>query len=61
MMSLDGLRDLGHYWLFIEGALPGVQLTLGAMALGIAVYQTGQELGMADVPRLWLQIIATRG
>ena len=60
MMSLDGLRDLGHYWLFIEGALPGVQLTLGAMALGITVYQTGQELGMAEVPRLWLQIIATR-
>ncbi len=60
MMSLDGLRDLGHYWLFIEGALPGVQLTLGAMALGATVYQTGQELGMAEVPRLWLQIIATR-
>src|SRR5216684_4429847 len=61
MVSLDGLRDLGHYWLFIEGALPGVQLTLGAMALGATVYQTGQELGMAEVPRLWLQIIATRG
>lgn len=60
MMSLDGLRDLGHYWLFIEGALPGVQLTLGATALGITVYQTGQELGMTEVPRLWLQIIATR-
>jgi len=61
MMSLDGLRDLGHYWLFIEGALPGVQLTLGAMALGNTVYQTGQELGMAEVPRLWLQIIAIKG
>jgi ubiquinone/menaquinone biosynthesis C-methylase UbiE len=61
MMSLDGLRDLGHYWLFIEGALPGVQLTLGAKALGATVYQTGQELAMAEVPRLWLQIIATKG
>ncbi len=61
LMSLDGLRDLGHYWLFIEGALPGVNLTLGAMALGATVYQTGQELGMAEVPRLWLQIIATKG
>ena len=61
MMSLDGLRDLGHYWLFIEGALPGVNLTLGAMALGATVYQTGQELDMAEVPRLWLQIIATKG
>ena len=61
MMSLDGLRDLGHYWLFIEGALPGVSLTLGAAALGVAVYQTGEELGMTEVPRLWLQIIATKG
>lgn len=61
LMSLDGLRDLGHYWLFIEGALPGVNLTSGAMALGATVYQTGQELGMAEVPRLWLQIIATKG
>jgi len=61
LMSLDGLRDLGHYWLFIEGALPGVNLTLGATALGIAVYQAGEELGMTEVPRLWLQIIATKG
>ena len=60
MMSLDGLRDLGHYWLFVEGALPGVSLTLGATALGIAVYQAGEELGMTGVPRLWLQIIATK-
>ncbi len=60
MMSLDGLRDLGHYWLFIEGALPGVNLTLGAMALGATVYQAGQELAMTEVPRLWLQIIATK-
>jgi hypothetical protein len=36
-------------------------LTLGAMALGATVYQTGQELDMAEVPRLWLQIIATKG
>ena len=60
MMSLDGIRDLGHYWLFIEGALPGVNLTLGAMALGATVYQAGQELAMTEVPRLWLQIIATK-
>jgi len=60
MMSLDGLRDLGHYWLFIEGALPGAPLALGAAALGAAVYQAGQELGVTAVPRLWLQIIATK-
>jgi hypothetical protein len=60
MRSLDGLRDLGHYWLFIQGALPGAPLALGAAALGTAAYQAGQELGMTTVPRLWLQIIATK-
>ena len=61
MMPLDSLRDLGHYWLFIEGALPGAPLALGAEALGTAVYQAAQELGMTEVPRLWLQIVATKG
>jgi ubiquinone/menaquinone biosynthesis C-methylase UbiE len=61
MMSLDGLRDLGQYHLFIEGALPGVPLVWGAAALGLAVYQAGKELEMAEVPRLWLQIIAAKG
>jgi len=61
MMTLDGLRDLGQYGLFIEGALPGVSLAWGAAALGTAVYQAGKELEMAAVPRLWLQIIATKG
>jgi len=61
MMSLDGLRDLGHYWLFIEGALPGAPLALGAAALGTTVYQACQELGMTEVPRMWLQIIARNG
>ena len=61
MMSLDGLRDLGNYWLFIEGALPGAPLSIGASALGAAAYQAGQELHMTEVPRMWLQIIATKG
>lgn len=60
MIPLDALRDLGKYWLFIEGALPGVPLALGAEALGISVYQAGQELDMAGVPRMWLQMIARK-
>ena len=59
-MSLDAWRDLGKYWLFIEGALPGVPLALGAAALENAVYQTGQELGLNEVPRRWLQLISTK-
>ena len=61
MLSPDGLRDLGHYWLFIQGALPGAPLALGAAALSTAVYQACQELGLAEVPRMWLQIIARKG
>jgi len=60
-ISLDGWRDLGQYWLFIEGALPGVPLAYGAAALETAVYQAGSELGMTEVPRIWLQIVATKG
>lgn len=57
-MTLDSYRDIGHYWLFIEGALPGAPLALGAQALGTAVYQAGQELALTEVPRNWLQIVA---
>ncbi len=60
MMSLDAWRDLGQYWLFIEGALPGVPLALGAAALENAVYQTGQELGLTEVPRTWLQLVSAK-
>lgn len=61
VISLDAWRDLGQYWLFIEGALPGVPLAYGAAALEAAVYQAGEELGLSDVPRTWLQIVATKG
>jgi ubiquinone/menaquinone biosynthesis C-methylase UbiE len=60
-MSLDSLKDLGHYWLFIEGALPGVPLAIGAEALGSTVYDVGHELNMTYLPRMWLQIVATKG
>jgi ubiquinone/menaquinone biosynthesis C-methylase UbiE len=60
IMSLDAWRDIGRYWLFIEGALPGIPLALGAAALEAAVYQAGQELGLTEVPRTWLQIVAIK-
>jgi len=60
VLPLDAWRDLGQYWLFIEGALPGVPLAYGAAALEGAVYQTGQELGLTEIPRTWLQIVATK-
>ena len=60
LISLDAWRDLGHYWLFIDGALPGVPLALAAQALKVAVYEAGKELDITEVPRTWLQIVATK-
>lgn len=60
-ISLDAWRDVGQYWLFIKGALPGIPLAYGAAALAAAVYQAGNESGMTEVPRTWLQIVATNG
>ena len=60
LISLDAWRDLGQYWLFIEGALPGVPLSLGAAALEVAVYQAGEEMGITGTPRNWLQLIACK-
>jgi len=59
-ITIDAWRDLGQYWLFIEGALPGAPLAFAADALENAVYQAGAELGLIEVPRTWLQIVATK-
>ncbi len=59
-ISLDAWRDLGHYWLFIDGALPGVPLAMAAQSLEIAVYEAGKELNITEVPRTWLQMVATK-
>ena len=58
IMTVESYHDIGQYWLFIEGALPGVPLKLGAQALGTTVYQVGEELNLTDIPRNWLQLIA---
>jgi ubiquinone/menaquinone biosynthesis C-methylase UbiE len=58
IMTVESYHDIGHYWLFIAGALPGVPLALGAEALGTTVYTVGEELHLTDIPRNWLQIVA---
>lgn len=58
VMTVESYHDIGQYWLFIEGALPGIPLALGATALGTTVYQVGKELNLTDIPRNWLQIVA---
>ncbi len=58
VMTVESYHDIGQYWLFIEGALPGIPLALGAAALGTTVYQVGEELKLTDIPRNWLQLVA---
>lgn len=57
LMPLRAWQDIGRYWLFIEGALPGVPIPLGADALEYAAAEAFQELGITEVPRIWLQLV----
>ena len=61
IMTVESYHDIGQYWLFIEGALPGIPLALGAAALGTTVYQVGEELHLTNIPRNWLQLVAHKG
>jgi SAM-dependent methyltransferase len=58
--TVDAVRAIGRYWLFIEGALPGVPTPIGADALDWAGEQAGRELGVTTIPRVWLQLVAER-
>jgi ubiquinone/menaquinone biosynthesis C-methylase UbiE len=59
-MSCKSFEDISEFSLFIEGALPGVPLELGAKALKIGVRAAFEELQLQDVPRNWLSVIAYR-
>ncbi len=58
LMPLQAWKDIGRYWLFIEGALPGAPIPLGAAALEAAAAQAFDELRLSVVPRNWLQLVA---
>jgi ubiquinone/menaquinone biosynthesis C-methylase UbiE len=60
-MTLRSFQDIGHYWMFIEGALPGAPLAAGAEALGYGAAEAFGELSLQSVPRRWLQLIARAG
>lgn len=59
-MDLRSFQDIGHYSLFIEGALPGAPLPAGAEALGRGVGEVFEEQGLTSIPRNWLQVVAAR-
>ena len=60
LMPLSSWQDIGRYWLFIEGALPGVPIPIAAQALEHAAAEAFEELGIANVPRIWLQLVARK-
>jgi ubiquinone/menaquinone biosynthesis C-methylase UbiE len=57
-MPLRAWQDIGRYWLFIEGALPGVPIPIGADALEHSAAEAMAELAIDFVPRNWLHIVA---
>ncbi len=60
-MDLASFQDIGHYWLFIEGALPGAPLAAAAEALEHGAGEAFEELALEYVPRNWLQVVASLG
>lgn len=58
LMPLRAWQDIGRYWLFIEGALPGVPIPIGADALEHSAAEAMTELNITEVPRNWLHIVA---
>jgi SAM-dependent methyltransferase len=60
LMPLRAWQDIGRYSLFIEGALPGVPVPIGADALEASAAQAFAELALDSVPRNWLQIVARK-
>ena len=59
-MDLAGFLAISQYEAFIEGAMPGVPLEYGSEALQTGARQAFEELGLENVPRNWLTVIATR-
>jgi len=60
LLPLQAVQDIGHYRLFIAGALPGIPIPIGAEALEWAAAEAARELDITEVPRIWLQLLAQR-
>ncbi|MGH7674148.1 MAG: class I SAM-dependent methyltransferase [Gemmatimonadales bacterium] len=57
-MTPESMRDISRFWLFIEGALPGVPLEQASEALQVGLTRALEETGVTAVPRNWLQVVA---
>lgn len=58
MMTCESWQDISHYSEFAYGALPGVPLEVAIPVLQRSVAQAYEELGIEELPRNWLQVVA---
>lgn len=57
-MPVSSWQDISHYSLFANGALPGVPLDQAISVLQRSVARAYDELGISELPRNWLQVVA---
>lgn len=58
MMTCESWQDISHYSEFASGALPGVPVDVAIPILTRSVAQAYDELGITELPRNWLQVVA---
>jgi ubiquinone/menaquinone biosynthesis C-methylase UbiE len=58
MMTCKSWQDISQYSEFAHGALPGVPLDVAVPVLQRSVAQAYDELGIEELPRNWLQVVA---
>jgi ubiquinone/menaquinone biosynthesis C-methylase UbiE len=58
LMTCSSWQDISHYSEFANGALPGVPVDVAIPVLQRSVAQAYDELGISEVPRNWLQVVA---
>jgi ubiquinone/menaquinone biosynthesis C-methylase UbiE len=58
LMTCESWQDISHYSEFAHGALPGVPLGVAIPVLQKSVAQAYDELGLTELARNWLQVVA---
>jgi len=58
LMTCESWQDISHYSEFANGALPGVPVDVAIPVLKRSVAQAYDEMGITELPRNWLQVVA---
>lgn len=58
LMTCKSWQDISHYSEFANGALPGVPVDVAIPVLQRSVAQAYEEMGITELPRNWLQVVA---